>query len=172
MLSRNFCEKRARENFCNFHTAQCGKARDSLRISLSLKKNSSNQLISNFFSKTIAFTEFLRKKGEREFLQSPQCALWNTHSALQCWKMKNTVTQCGKTRNSLTWKIFRQINSLVTYLVKPLLSRNFCQKCVGENSRNFHTNFFVKSTTILVTSLVKALLSQNFCQKNVRVKIS
>ena len=36
-------------------------------------------------------------------------------------------------------KIFRQINSLVTYLVKPLLSRNFCQKCVRENSRNFHT---------------------------------
>ena len=39
---------------------------------------------------------------------------------------------------SLTKKIFRQINSLVTYLVKPLLSRNFRQKCVRENSRNFH----------------------------------
>ena len=36
-------------------------------------------------------------------------------------------------------KIFRQINSLVTYLVKLLLPRNFCQKCVRENSRNFHT---------------------------------
>ena len=32
-----------------------------------------------------------------------------------------------------------QINSLVTYLVKPLLSRNFCQKCLRENFRNFHT---------------------------------
>ena len=31
---------------------------------------------------------------------------------------------------SLTEKIFREINSLVTYLVKPLLSRNFCQKSV------------------------------------------
>ena len=40
---------------------------------------------------------------------------------------------------SLTKKILRQINSLVTYLVKPILSRNFCQKCVRENSRNFHT---------------------------------
>ena len=39
----------------------------------------------------------------------------------------------------LTEKIFRKINSLVTYLVKSLLSRNFCQKCVRENSRNFHT---------------------------------
>ena len=36
-------------------------------------------------------------------------------------------------------KKYRQINSLVTYLVKPLLSRNFFQKCVRENSRNFHT---------------------------------
>ena len=47
---------------------------------------------------------------------------------------------CGKIQKfTLTEKIFRQINSLVTYLVKPLLSRNFCQKCVRENSRNFHT---------------------------------
>ena len=40
---------------------------------------------------------------------------------------------------SLIKEIFRQINSIVTYLVKPLLSRNFSQKCVRENSRNFHT---------------------------------
>ena len=40
---------------------------------------------------------------------------------------------------SLTEKIFRQINSLVTSLVKSLLSRNFCQKSVRENFRNFHT---------------------------------
>ena len=43
-------------------------------------------------------------------------------------------------------KKFRQINSLVTYFVKPLLSRNFCQKCVRENSRNFHTVHFKYST--------------------------
>ena len=43
---------------------------------------------------------------------------------------------------SLTKKIFRQINSLVTYLVKLLLSRIFCQKCVRENSHNFHTVHF------------------------------
>ena len=36
-------------------------------------------------------------------------------------------------------KKFHEINSSVTYLVKPLLSRNFCQKCVRENSRNFYT---------------------------------
>ena len=36
-------------------------------------------------------------------------------------------------------KIFRQINSLVIYLVNALLSRNFCQKSVRVNSHNFHT---------------------------------
>ena len=37
------------------------------------------------------------------------------------------------------WKNFRQINYLVTLLVKPFLSRNFCQKTVRVNFRNFHT---------------------------------
>ena len=40
---------------------------------------------------------------------------------------------------SLTEKKFRQINYLVISLVKPLLSRNFCQKSVRENFCNFHT---------------------------------
>ena len=35
-------------------------------------------------------------------------------------------------------KKFRQINYLVIPLVNPLLSRNFCQKCVIENSGKFH----------------------------------
>ena len=37
---------------------------------------------------------------------------------------------------SLAEKIFREIDSLVTSLVKPLLSRNFCQKSVRENFYN------------------------------------
>ena len=47
---------------------------------------------------------------------------------------------------SLTEKKIRQINYLVISLVKPLLSRNFCQKCVRENFRNFHilTQFWQK----------------------------
>ena len=73
-------------------------------------------------------------------------------------------------------KIFRQINSIIIHLVKPLLSRKFCQKCVRENSRNVHTvvtqsvenreilghrkKYFVKST---LQSL--ALLSRNICQR-------
>ena len=39
----------------------------------------------------------------------------------------------------LTKKIFRQINSLVICLVKPLLSRNFCWKSVKLKFHNFHT---------------------------------
>ena len=38
-------------------------------------------------------------------------------------------------------KIFREINYLVTLLVKPLLSRHFYQKSARENFRNFHTVF-------------------------------
>ena len=34
---------------------------------------------------------------------------------------------------------FRQINSLVIYLVNALLSRNFCQNSLRANFRNFHT---------------------------------
>ena len=39
---------------------------------------------------------------------------------------------------SLIEKMFRQINYLVILLVKTLLSRNFCQKCVRLNFRIFH----------------------------------
>ena len=35
-------------------------------------------------------------------------------------------------------KKFRQISSIVTSLVKTLLSRNFCQKRVRVKFRNFH----------------------------------
>ena len=45
-----------------------------------------------------------------------------------------------ETREILSYqKIFRQIKSLVIYLVNPLLSRNFCQKCgMTKKFRNFH----------------------------------
>ena len=50
------------------------------------------------------------------------------------------IPHCVEKREILSHKKkIRQINSLVTYLVKPLLSRNFCQKIVRVNSRNFHT---------------------------------
>ena len=68
-------------------------------------------------------------------------------------------------------------------LVKPLLSRNFCQKCVREISGNFHPWYcgnyrnllslkknFIKWIMYLVISLLaKLLLSRNFYQNRVRV---
>ena len=50
------------------------------------------------------------------------------------------VTQCGKTRNSLSLKKkIRQINYLVIPVINTLVSRNFCQNRVRVNFRNFHT---------------------------------
>ena len=119
----------------------------------------------------ITFTKFLRKRCGREFLQFPHCGV-------TVWKNK---------KFSRTKKIFRQINSLVTYLVNQLLSRNFCQKWARENFRNFHNvvveitetqcgkmkNLLspkkIRQTNSLVFSLVKTLLSRNFCQRSVTV---
>ena len=94
-----------------------------------------------------------------------------------------TVTVWKNGKFSLTEKKFRQINYLVISLVKPLLSRNFCEKSVRENSGNFHTvalrseenekftltKKIFRQINYLVISLVKMLLSRNFCQKSVRV---
>ena len=50
--------------------------------------------------------------------------------------LSNNYAQFEKKREILshTKKIFREINTLVTPLVKPVVSRNFCQKCVREFS--------------------------------------
>ena len=48
--------------------------------------------------------------------------------------------QCGKMRNSLSPRKYFIIITSVTCLVKTLLlSRDFCQKSVRVNFRNFHT---------------------------------
>ena len=51
--------------------------------------------------------------------------------------MEHTLWKSQKC--TLTEKKFRQINYLVISVVKTLLSRNFCQKIVKVNYRNFHT---------------------------------
>ena len=98
---RNFCEK-----WWEHHTVE------KWEILSHLEEISWNQFSSNFLSKNVAFTKFLRKK------------------MLTVWKNE---------KFSVTHKKFRQINSLVFSLVKTLLSRNFCQIIVTVNFRNFHT---------------------------------
>ena len=66
-------------------------------------------------------------------------------------------------------KIFREINSLVTYLVKPMLSRNFYQKRVRENNRNFH-NVMYHSTVWEMQKFSLTLFSQKFRESNCLTK--
>ena len=64
---------------------------------------------------------------------------------------KHTVRKNEKF--NLTEKKFRQIK-LVISLVKPLLSRNFCQKCVRVNFRNFYilekSRFFPRQINVFL----------------------
>ena len=58
---------------------------------------------------------------------------------------------------------FRQINSVVIYLVNALLSRDFCQK---ESVKNY----FVKSTFLLLLKLLNSLFDKMFfphCAKEI-----
>ena len=75
------------------------------------------------------------------------------------------------------WKKIRQINYLVISSVKPILSRNFCQKrtvplCAQWKKREilWHQKIF-RQINSLVTYSVKPLLSRNFCQKCVSYSV-
>ena len=132
-----------RVNFCNFHSVQCGKMKNLV----SPKNISSNQLFSNLFSKNVAFTKFLSKKCDFHIVA--QYTVWKNE------------------KFTLTAKIIRQIISLVISLVKTLLSRNFCQKCVRVNFSVFHTlrvwkiEVFDKNF-VKATFLLKKLLKSSF----------
>ena len=114
MLSRIFF---LTDNFCNFYTVQCAlyfcenfvKTASKLAVFLPL-----NKLISRNFCEKIVL-EQSRAKYDCQF------TVWKNE--------KFTLTQ----------NFFRQINYLVILLVKSLFSRNFCQKRVRVNFRNFHT---------------------------------
>ena len=60
-------------------------------------------------------------------------------------------------------KIFREINSLV----KTLLSRNFCQKCVREDFCNLHTTVWKNEKFGLTEKIFRQINSSNFLSKNV-----
>ena len=91
--------------------------------SLSPKNISSSQTISvviYIFSKTVTFTKLLPDMRENSS---------NFHTA-----------HCGKTRNSLSPKNISSNQLFSNLSSNSLLSRIFFQKCVRENSRNFHTH--------------------------------
>ena len=74
--------------------------------------------------------------------------------------------QCGKNNKfTLTERIFRQINSLETYLVKSLLSRNFCQKEDDEISVNSTQRGGCQSVDekCLISRMIYLLSIENVC---------
>ena len=88
-------------------------------------------------SKTITFTKFLPKMREH---------------TVEEWKIYSHHN------------FFRQINSLLIYLVNALFSRNFCVKSVRVNFRNFHTVMRENSHNFL-TVAVRAVRSKSSLQK-------
>ena len=98
----------------NFNMILCAKTRKWI-----FKLFSSNQCRVKMFSK---------KRFDGNLTTKSSCELSNFHT-----------TMCKNEKFGLTKKIFRQINSLVICLVKPLLSRNFCRKSVRLKFHNFHT---------------------------------
>ena len=80
---------------------------------------------------------------------------------------------------TLTEKKFREINSLVICLVKPLISRIFSHKCVRVNfplCGNYWNSLlcrqiFFHQIKLELSSLVKTLISRNFCGSKVSIHI-
>ena len=91
------------------------------------------------------------------------------------------MPKCESEKFTLTGKIFCQINCLVIFFDKPLLSRHFCQFLLSAReitmwkSAKFsllHKIFSMKSVLYFFSnSFVKTLLSRNFRQKCVRVNL-
>ena len=82
-----------------------------------------------------------------------------------------SAPQCGKTRNYLTEKKFRQINHLVISLVKPLLSRNFCEKVWERISaissvHGWVINYQIGSKMFMELQTERVLNFQNFYTLN------
>ena len=96
------------------------------KIYLHWKKLSSNQLFSNFFSKTVTFTKFLPKMRESEFPEFPQCAVCVETAAIY------TVSHIfGKTFVNLT---------VLVVLLKKLLNSWFNEIFFSEREfLVFHT---------------------------------
>ena len=112
LLSRNFCEKMVAVKSRNFHN-----------------------VLSHFFGKNfVKVTDFL-KKILNSWFDEIFLLVKVSYGSTVC-------AHCGKTRKFLSPKLFswNQLfsNFFIFYLVKPLLSRSFCVKCVQiwENFRN------------------------------------
>ena len=81
------------------------------------------------------------------------------------WKIQNYMySTLWKLQKFILTKKFRQINFLVISLVIMLFSRNFWQKWVRVNFRNFHTTLWK------LRNFTATVFSQKFRQINVLLK--
>jgi len=96
----------------------------------------------------LCFHEFFAKKAWVIFSDFPHCDMTTV------WKNE---------KFGLTEKIFRQIDSSVICLVKPLLSRNFCRKSVRLKLQNFH---IVAHHSVEITKFYCYHFSQKFREIN------
>ena len=109
------------------------------------KKISSNQLY-NFYSSSSTLTEKFRQIVIRFVSCSLNCGHHNHHNV-----EKREIYSYRKK--------FREINSIVNLLGRTLVSRNFHQKCVRVNFRNFH---------ILTTNDNLLFFEENFVKTSIR----
>ena len=148
LLSRNFFQKCVRENSRNFHTVHCAHCTLNVDITEIPSRTILEKIReSNGFTKEIAKWLVWRKCfDESKFLFFSTRIHWKNISSKQLFSKYVTLTnflpkKCERhsftvwknEKFSLTKKIFRQINSLVISIVKTLLSRNVCQKCVSRD---------------------------------------
>ena len=118
-----------RVDFTKYFRPQCTETHSvEKRKILSPKNISSNQLFSNLFSKTVTLTNYLPKMRERHVL-----FVISTHTTV--WKNEKFSH----------WKKISSSQLKVISLVKPMLSRNFCEKSMrGENFGNCNCHAVLK----------------------------
>ena len=112
------------EIFSYYVIAQCGNSGNSL----------SHFFDKNFVKPTVLLNKLLKSWFHEIFFQ---------------WERIFEISTVWKLRKfSLTEEIFREINSLVTYLVKPLVSRNFYYLRKRESNGNFQ-NFSLQYRSVV-----------------------
>ena len=123
----------------------CNKAASFYQISLETKRPLSSRLHTalNYAAGiyTLKMTQMISKTNESCLRKSV------AYHLLKLLVEINLFRKCANRRNYfwLAWLFlklttyFRQIDTLAISLLKTLLSRNFCQKCVRLNFRNVHT---------------------------------
>ena len=137
MLSRNFCEKSVRENFCIFHTVVCTlwKLRDSTATVFSQKFRQINVLPKNF---TINWFDGKNFRGS-EFLVFPHCE--------------------GTRENFLPFRFYVK-STLFNFSSKNVALTKFLKKCVRVNLGKVNT------TVRKLQKFSLTLFSQKFRESN------